>query len=218
MVKVRPRGWGAEMEAVQITDATFEGPSPCLEQWPNVICDRQLCRARIPGTMNGGGPEFAHLRDWIVRDEVGSLRVYGDDFFRTAFEFIGVGGGAMPVAPAPAAETRASKANPQVSNQIENAFTYHRPTAEAGLEIAGLRAMARELARAINELVPDGREKATALTNLEQVCMWANAGIARQFPASDRGAETKTLEELLKAPAGTILLGENGKATYLERT
>lgn len=29
------------------------------------------------------------------------------------------------------------------------------------------------------ELVPDGREKATAITKLEEFMMWANAGIAR---------------------------------------
>lgn len=31
--------------------------------------------------------------------------------------------------------------------------------------------------------VPDGRERATALTRLEEAVMHANAGIARQYPA-----------------------------------
>lgn len=35
------------------------------------------------------------------------------------------------------------------------------------------------LAAAINELVPEGREKSLAITHLEEVMFWANAGIAR---------------------------------------
>lgn len=39
------------------------------------------------------------------------------------------------------------------------------------------------VARNLDVWVPDGREKATALTKLEEAMMWANAGIARQGPA-----------------------------------
>lgn len=36
------------------------------------------------------------------------------------------------------------------------------------------------LAQGLTELIPDGRELALALTNLEQAMFWANAGIARR--------------------------------------
>jgi hypothetical protein len=36
------------------------------------------------------------------------------------------------------------------------------------------------LAVELNNVVPDGREKALAITNLEEVMFWANAGIARK--------------------------------------
>jgi len=78
-----------------------------------------------------------------------------------------------------------SRANPNTGNQIEKCFTYHRPPAEELGNFKRLRSQARELAHLINELVPDGREKATALTRLEEAIMHANAGIARQYPASD---------------------------------
>ncbi|MDT2194096.1 DUF7681 family protein [Paenibacillus larvae] len=37
----------------------------------------------------------------------------------------------------------------------------------------------KELAYLINEICPNSREKSLAITNLEQVVMWANASIAR---------------------------------------
>lgn len=42
-----------------------------------------------------------------------------------------------------------------------------------------IRDKAKELALVIDDCVPDSREKSVAMTNLEQVVMWANAGIAR---------------------------------------
>jgi antitoxin component of MazEF toxin-antitoxin module len=44
---------------------------------------------------------------------------------------------------------------------------------------AAVRITAFELAEYINENVPDSREKSVALTKLEEVVFWANAGIAR---------------------------------------
>lgn len=41
----------------------------------------------------------------------------------------------------------------------------------------------RLLAHGLNDLLPDGREKALAITNLEQVMFWANAALARQTDA-----------------------------------
>jgi hypothetical protein len=44
--------------------------------------------------------------------------------------------------------------------------------------------MARKFASLIVERVPGGREQALALTKLEEVVMWANAGIARNPPSA----------------------------------
>lgn len=60
---------------------------------------------------------------------------------------------------------------------IDNNFTYHAPTPEMQNKFPVIRGAARELAHIINELVPEGREKALAMTKLQEAVMWANAGI-----------------------------------------
>ena len=62
---------------------------------------------------------------------------------------------------------------------IEKRFTYHKPTEEKVKVYPLLRDKAKELAYLIEENVPNSREKSCALTKLEEVVMWANAGIAR---------------------------------------
>lgn len=64
-------------------------------------------------------------------------------------------------------------------DQIEKAFTYHPPKADQPERYIKIRDKAKELAFVIDECVPDSREKSVAMTNLEQVVMWANAGISR---------------------------------------
>jgi hypothetical protein len=68
---------------------------------------------------------------------------------------------------------------PDAILQIENRFTYHAPKAGQDKLYEDLRQKAKELALLIESSVPDGREKALAMTNLEQSVFWANAGIAR---------------------------------------
>ena len=66
------------------------------------------------------------------------------------------------------------------SEELDVRFTYH-PTKDDQLgRYVGIRSQAKELAKLIDEYVPDSREKATALTKLEEAVMWANAGIARR--------------------------------------
>jgi hypothetical protein len=63
---------------------------------------------------------------------------------------------------------------------LEHRFAYHAPkTEEKKLDHALVRQRCLELAMFINEKVPQGREQSTAFTKLEEVMMWANAGIAR---------------------------------------
>lgn len=66
-----------------------------------------------------------------------------------------------------------------MNERIENAYTYHAPKDGQPEKYQAIREKAKELAYLIDELVPDGREKSLAQTNLEQAVMWANAGIAR---------------------------------------
>lgn len=64
------------------------------------------------------------------------------------------------------------------NKEIENYFTYHAPSADMPQKFETLRKKAKELAYLINELVPNGREQSLAQTKLQEVIMWANAGIA----------------------------------------
>ncbi len=63
--------------------------------------------------------------------------------------------------------------------RIMKAFTYHPVKDDQPERYAHIRASARELAIEIAVMTPPGRERALALTYLEQAVMWANAAIAR---------------------------------------
>lgn len=62
---------------------------------------------------------------------------------------------------------------------LVNRFTYHAPTVGQPAVYEQLRGEALSLARSINDLIPDCREKSLAITNLEESIFWANAGLAR---------------------------------------
>ena len=65
---------------------------------------------------------------------------------------------------------------------IDDRFDYHPPLdADVARAHEMARAHFKELALVVNELVPEGRgrEKALAVTALEQALFWTNAGIAR---------------------------------------
>ncbi|MDT2259639.1 DUF7681 family protein [Paenibacillus larvae] len=63
--------------------------------------------------------------------------------------------------------------------QIENNFKYHAPKEGQIEKYTTIREKAKELACLLDEVCPNSREKSLAITNLEQVVMWANASIAR---------------------------------------
>ncbi|MEC4565518.1 hypothetical protein L8C07_06130 [Paenibacillus sp. CMAA1739] len=67
----------------------------------------------------------------------------------------------------------------QFNSTIENNFSYHSPKDDQRKKYELIRSKAKEAAYLFDELVPNGREKSLALTNLEQAVFWANAGIAR---------------------------------------
>lgn len=62
---------------------------------------------------------------------------------------------------------------------IENNFSYHAPTDGQPEVYSEIREAAKAYAYTLVRLVPPGRERALAMTNLEQVVFWANAGVAR---------------------------------------
>lgn len=65
---------------------------------------------------------------------------------------------------------------------ITKRFAYHRPDA-AGVEtVREVRKAFVGLASFLVEKLPEGREKALALTELQNAMMWANAAQAMTWP------------------------------------
>lgn len=63
---------------------------------------------------------------------------------------------------------------------IAHRFEFHPATTDEKRDAhTSIRQILRRAADDINERVPDGREKAVAMTKLEEAMMWANAGLAR---------------------------------------
>jgi hypothetical protein len=65
------------------------------------------------------------------------------------------------------------------SHEIHEKFHYHPPTTSGAATHRELSRGFCELAEKVEMLCPDGREKALAMTNLEQAKMWASAAVAR---------------------------------------
>lgn len=63
---------------------------------------------------------------------------------------------------------------------LEKRFNYHKPTPEKAEIYPVIRLAAKEFAYLLKRRVPAGRELSCALTKLEEVVMWANAGISRE--------------------------------------
>jgi len=62
--------------------------------------------------------------------------------------------------------------------QIANIFTYHAPKGDQTKHYVTIREAAKSLALTINEICPESREKACAITSIQQAVMWANAAKA----------------------------------------
>lgn len=65
-------------------------------------------------------------------------------------------------------------------SDLENRFAYHRPSRSRAADHQDVRETFLNVARELNHLLPDGREKSLVLTNLEEAMFWSNAAIARQ--------------------------------------
>lgn len=64
-------------------------------------------------------------------------------------------------------------------DDIRNRINYHRPDTEGIRLIAQMRRLALDFSLGVQEHVPLARERALALTKIEEALFWANAGIAR---------------------------------------
>lgn len=77
-----------------------------------------------------------------------------------------------------------SHADPRSTADIDHRFSFHpASTPDRVAEHEKVREGCKALAHFLDELLPGGREKSLALTNLEQTVMWANAAVARQTQA-----------------------------------
>ncbi len=67
-------------------------------------------------------------------------------------------------------------------DDLANRFQFHSAAGKPDTQLAheSVRSNCGDLARALNDIVPEGREKSLAITHLETVMFWANAAIARQ--------------------------------------
>lgn len=63
--------------------------------------------------------------------------------------------------------------------ELEKRYNAHSVTPEAVEGLEQVRKMCRSLSGALVQIVPESRELSVALTKLEEVMFWANAGIAR---------------------------------------
>ncbi|GGN86330.1 hypothetical protein GCM10010112_67750 [Actinoplanes lobatus] len=67
------------------------------------------------------------------------------------------------------------------SSDLARRFAFHPATTPERQDAhVSVRVACGDLADHLNALLPEGREKALAITNLEQVMFWGNAAIARQ--------------------------------------
>lgn len=80
-----------------------------------------------------------------------------------------------------------------VTAELRNRFAYHRPSTPAVQEQhQDWRNACALLASVAAELLPEGREKSLAMTQIEQAMFWGNAGIARTHGSEGRSTEEST--------------------------
>ena len=66
------------------------------------------------------------------------------------------------------------------AGDIANRFAFHAATTEEKRDAhTSIRQACKRLADDLNERLPEGREKSLAITKLEEVMFWGNAGLAR---------------------------------------
>lgn len=66
--------------------------------------------------------------------------------------------------------------------EIENRFGYHKATDSTLPKHRDSRILFREFAEALDKILPVGRARSVAFTELESASMWAHKAIAEQAP------------------------------------
>ncbi len=66
---------------------------------------------------------------------------------------------------------------------LKHRFTYHAPKENQPQKYENIRKNGLAFAELIDSMCPDSREKALAITKIEEAVMWANASIARNEAA-----------------------------------
>lgn len=78
------------------------------------------------------------------------------------------------------------------AQEIENRFGFHKGTIEGpnatAPRHASLRVKFCEFAEMLDEVLPDGRAKSVAFTELENASMWCHKSIAEQAPVDKENA------------------------------
>jgi hypothetical protein len=72
-----------------------------------------------------------------------------------------------------------------ISDQVRQRYSSHVPNVEGIEKMRKVRKAIRILASEIDVLCPEGRDKATALTCIQQAMFHANAAISQGFPIDD---------------------------------
>lgn len=65
------------------------------------------------------------------------------------------------------------------SADLDKRFRFHPATDVTRPKHEAIRHACRDFAGYLNDMLPEGREKALVVTHLEEVMMWSNAAIAR---------------------------------------
>lgn len=68
----------------------------------------------------------------------------------------------------------------EMASECMRRFGYHETDHEQRARMEGIRAKALMLSMEICGSCPEGRERSTAVTKLEEAVFWANAAIARE--------------------------------------
>ena len=68
---------------------------------------------------------------------------------------------------------------------MKKTYAYHKPSEDGIRVIAILREKFSEIHDAVEQYAPNSRERAVALTNLEQAAMWAIKAVVCNDPKSE---------------------------------
>lgn len=103
--------------------------------------------------------------------------------------------------------------------EIDNRFGYHPPRSQKRVgqhQVA--RNLFRNIAMSLVDLLPEGREKRTCITRLEEAMFWANAALARS-PDPDEQLCTAPVadhEQCAEPAFGYIIMGGGKKRPMCE--